>query len=73
MIFVFEYHIYIICTRINNTDKVLITADKSRNIYQINKSDYNKFLRENVTKTYERFTANQMKKINRHSKMLKIC
>ena len=56
--------------RINSTDKVLIPADKSRNIYQIDKNDYNKFLRENVTKTYKRSTANQVKKINRQSKKI---
>ena len=49
--------------RINNTNKVLIPANKYRNIYQIDKGDYNKFLRENVTKTYKRSTANQVKKI----------
>ena len=56
--------------RINSTDKVLIPADKSRNIYQIDKNDYNKFLRANVTKTYKRSTANQVKKINRQSKKI---
>ena len=40
----------------------------SRNIYQIDKGDYNKFLRENVANTYKRSTANQVKKINRQSK-----
>ena len=49
--------------RINSTDKVLIPANKHRNIYQIDKGDYNKFLRDNVTKTYKRSTANQVKKI----------
>ena len=56
--------------RINSTDRVLIPAEKSRNIYQIDKSDYNKFLRQNVTKRYKGSTANQVKNINRQSKKI---
>ena len=51
--------------RINMTDKMLIPADKSLTKYQIEKSDYSKFFRENVGKTYERSTGNQVKMINR--------
>ena len=34
--------------RINTSKKVLVKADKSRNIYQLDKDDYKKYLRENI-------------------------
>ena len=42
--------------RINTTEKVLVKADKSKNIYQLDKNDYKKYLRENITKTYKKST-----------------
>ena len=42
--------------RINTTEKVPVKADKSRNIYQFDKNNYNKYLRENITKTYKKST-----------------
>ena len=39
--------------RINTTEKVLVKADKSRNIYQLDENDYKKYLRKNITKTYK--------------------
>ena len=42
--------------RINTTEKVLVKVDKSRNIYQLDKNDYKKYLRENITKTYKKST-----------------
>ena len=40
--------------RINTSKKVLVKADKSRNIYQLDKDDYEKYLRENITRTYKK-------------------
>ena len=40
--------------RINTTEKVLVKADKSRDIYQLDKNDYKKYLHENITKTYKK-------------------
>ena len=40
--------------RINTSKNVLAKADKSRNIYQLGKDDYKKYLRENITKTYKK-------------------
>ena len=34
------------------------------------KDDYNKYVRDNVTKTYKRSTANRVKNINDKSKLL---
>ena len=42
--------------RINTTEKVLVKADKSRDIYQLDKNDYKKYLHENITKTYKKST-----------------
>ena len=42
--------------RINTTEKVLVKADKSRNIYQLGENDYKKYLRKNITKTYKKST-----------------
>ena len=42
--------------RINTSKKVLVKADKSRNIYELSKDEYKKYLRENITKTYKKST-----------------
>ena len=39
---------------INNTKEVLVNADKSTNTYKMNKNAYNKYLTENITKTYKK-------------------
>ena len=45
----------------NESNDLSIPADKSRNIYIyiyiMQKDDYNKYVRDNVTKTYKRSTA----------------
>ena len=43
--------------RINTTENVRVKADKSRNICQLNKNDYKKYLRENI----KSHTKNQQK------------
>ena len=43
--------------RINTTEKVRVKADKSRNICQLDKNDYKKYLRENI----KSHTKNQQK------------
>ena len=40
-------------SKIRNTEKVIIPADKTRNLYKMEKDDYNKYLTENITKTYK--------------------
>ena len=39
---------------INNTDELLVNADKSTNIYKFSKDQYKKHLCDNVTKTYKK-------------------
>ena len=41
---------------INNTKEVLVNVDKSTNTYKRNKNAYNKYLTENITKTYKKPT-----------------
>ena len=56
--------------KINESNKLLIPADKSRNIYIMQKNDYNKYVSDNVTKTYKRTTTNRVANINYKSKLL---
>lgn len=55
---------------INQSTKVLITADKSRNIYKLDKDQYDKLLSENVTKTYKKCHKNKSTKINQETKKI---
>ena len=56
--------------KINENRGLLIPADKSRNIYIIQKDDYNKYVRDSVTKTCKRSTANKVENISYKSKFL---
>ena len=40
--------------KINSSRNILVFADKTRNVYELNKNQYEKLLRENVTKTYRK-------------------
>ena len=40
--------------RINSSKKVLVFADKTRNVYEMGRDQYEKLLRENITKTYRK-------------------
>ena len=39
---------------IDNTKEVLVNVDKSTNTHKMNKNEYNKYLTENITKTYKK-------------------
>ena len=54
--------------RINTTAKVLVKADKSRNLCQLDKNDYKKYLRENITKTYTKSTKKRLNAVNKQAK-----
>ena len=54
----------------NESNELLIPADKSRNIYIMQKDDYNKYIKDNVTKTCKRSTADRLKNINYKIKLL---
>ena len=45
---------------INNTDELLVNADKSTNIYKFSKDQYKKHLCDNVTKTYKNLIVNNI-------------
>ena len=56
--------------RINTSKKVLVKADKSRNIYQLDKDDYKKYLRENITRTYKKSTKKRLNAVNKQAKKI---
>ena len=49
---------------------MLIPTPKSRNIFIIQKDDYNKYVRDYVTQTHKCSTANRVKNINYKAKLL---
>ena len=42
-----------------NNPRIFFPADESRNIYKLEKDDYDKLLTENVTKTYKKIIKNK--------------
>ena len=54
---------------LRESDKVFVSADKSLNIYKIEKDEYKKLLFENVTKTYKKL---QKKNLKKSKKVLKL-
>ena len=55
---------------INNTKEVLVNVDKSTNTYKRNKNAYNKYLTENITKTYKKPNKNKVNRINSEAKRI---
>ena len=55
---------------INNTKEVLVNADKSTYIYKMNKNAYNKYLTDNITKTYKKTNKTKVNRINSESKKI---
>ena len=53
---------------INRNPKTITFADKSRNLYEIEKEEYNKLLMENITKTYKKSNTNVLHEINKEAK-----
>ena len=53
---------------IKKLDKLLVPADKSSNLYSLSREQYDKLLRENVTKTYKKADGGTMKRINKEAK-----
>ena len=49
---------------IKNSDKVYVPADKTRNMYGITPQEYDKLLKENVTKTYKKTNAGLVNQVN---------
>ena len=38
------------------TNKVIVQANKTHNLYKVQKEDYKKYFRDNITKTYKKST-----------------
>ena len=53
---------------INERDKILLPADKTSNMYEIEKSDYDKLIRDNVTSDYSIAPPNLERSINNEAK-----
>ena len=62
--------------KINNTDDVIVSADKTENKYYMPIDDYNKLLKENITKDYKQSTFDKIRMTNKeaavHAKKLDI-
>ena len=54
--------------KIQESDSLIISADKTTNLYKIDKTEYNKLLIENTTKTYKKVSDSLVKKINSEAK-----
>ena len=50
--------------KIRNSDKIFVTADKTTNVYQVEKNTYNKMVRDNVTRHYEKTSMDTLDNIN---------
>ena len=50
--------------KIKSTPNVFVFADKTRNIYETTPENYNKILKENITKTYKQGEADTVDEIN---------
>ena len=55
---------------IKKSDKVLLPADKTSNLYEIDKKDYNKLLINNITSTYKIADEDLEDKINKEAKKI---
>ena len=47
---------------IKTCNKILVSADKSMNLYKLEKDQYKKLLKENITKTYKKPTNKRLRK-----------
>ena len=55
---------------INSTQEILVKADKSSNSYKLSKHDYNKYMSENITKTYNKCNKTKVNQINYQAKAI---
>ena len=56
--------------QIRQSNQLFVSADKSRNIYKMNKEDYEKLMHENITKTYKKTNESKIKTINKSAKKI---
>ena len=55
---------------IRHSNNLLVPADKSMNLYEVDIENYNKLLFENITKTYKNTPATAKVKINSEAKSI---
>ena len=55
---------------IRESPYAFIPADKTRNLYEMDKSAYDKLLMDNITKTYRKTDNNVYNEINREAKQI---
>ena len=53
---------------LKESNRVLVSADKSTNFYSVSKDEYNKLLTEYITKTYKKANDGTVEKLNREAK-----
>ena len=56
--------------QIKGDSKIFVPADKSRNIYKMDKETYEKLLHENITKTYKKTGKKRVRAINVDAKKI---
>lgn len=56
--------------QIKSSNKVLVKADKTTNFYGLDKTEYNKLLHDNITKTYKKTDKNTAEKITKEDKII---
>ena len=49
---------------IQSMEEIMVAADKTRNMYKLSKDNYNKIIKENITKTYQKVDSEVLTKIN---------
>ena len=55
---------------IKTCNKILVSADKSGNLYKLDKDQYEKLLKENISKTYKKSTNKKIEKTNNIAKQI---
>ena len=55
---------------VKNSKKAFIPADKTRNMYEMDKSQHDKLLQENITKTYKKSDRTKYNEINTEAKTI---
>ena len=52
---------------INSSGKVIVSADKSTNLYKMNKEEYNKYLIDNISTAYKKTKSDKVQQINKEA------
>ena len=56
--------------KIKSSNKIYVPADKTTNMYKLNKEHYSKILQENITKDYRKADEEEKKKIDLEAKKI---